>query len=152
MKTKAFSCLISQEQSPEGTLNPQILLAHLHTARCSPSKTGLYTGADTRQRWCSPQRVVQLAVLHQASYTGHSERALDPHKWGKKNDRLPIRTKCRKQSKGHITCYSQGESLIKSKPLRRVCQIHLIRKLLSSVLYIVQGDNICERNSESDTN
>lgn len=41
---------------------------------------------------------------------------------------------------------------MQSKPLRRVRQIHSIRKLLSRVLYTAQGDDICETSSDGDVN
>lgn len=81
---------------------PQITITHLHTAQCSPSKTGLYSETDTRPSWCSHQTAARLAVLPLASCTGYSESALDPHKSDKRNDRLPTGKECRKQSQGHI--------------------------------------------------
>lgn len=44
----------------------------------------------------------------------------------------------------------QPRGVPKYKPLRRVHQIHPIRKLLSRVPYIAQGDNTPERPSEGD--
>lgn len=86
----------------------QITITHLHTAQCSPSKTGLHSETDTRPCWCSHQTAAQLAVLPLASCTGYSESALDPHKSDKRNDRLPKGKEYRKQSKGHIQVATNG--------------------------------------------
>lgn len=66
---------------------PHSKCTHLHTAQCSPGKTELCTGADTRRREPWP-RAVPPAVPPQGSYTQCSERAQDPHTPGRWHGRL----------------------------------------------------------------
>lgn len=104
----SYSQDLSRGKPRSSLPSPPIRLTHLHTAQCSPSTTGLYTGVDTCQQWCLSHTATQLAVLPPASYTGCSERALDPHKSGKRGDRLPRGIKCRKQCKGLRCLATQG--------------------------------------------
>lgn len=126
---------MSQEVRPRSHPTfSQIMTTHLHTALCSPSKTGFYTGTDIHQRWCLPQTAVQLAVLPLASYTGYSESALDPHKSDKKNDRLPIEIKCREQPKDHIHVATKGNLSLNQNHLEKFTRNILSEYCLSSVL------------------
>jgi hypothetical protein len=78
---------------------PQVRFTHLHRAQCSPGKTGLCTGTNTCQRGGLAPRAALPAVLPLASYSWYSERVQDPHKSGRRHDRLQMGIKCRKQCK-----------------------------------------------------
>lgn len=91
---------------------------------------------------CSPSS----GFLHWAQWEGSGPTQVRQEEW------QAAKNKMQKSVQGSYIRCNQGEYLIKSKPLRRVHQIHPIRKLLSSVLYIAQGDNTCERPNEGDVN
>lgn len=114
---------------------PEIMLTHLHTAQCSPSRTGLYTGTDTRQRWCLSQTAAQLAVLLLASYTGYSESAPDPHKSDKRDDRLPREIQYREPSKGQIYVATKGSPSLNQNHLEKFTRYILSEYYFSGVLY-----------------
>ena len=145
----------SQDLSRKYLTFSQITLTHLHTARCSPSKTGLCTGADTRQRWCLHQTAARLAGLPLASYTGYTESALDPHKPSKRNDRLPIGIKCRKHSKDHIHIATNGNLLLNQNHVEKFTRHILSEYCFLGGLYKAQGEvdnNICEWQKEGEVN
>lgn len=123
----------------------RVTYTYLHTVQCSPSKTWLCSGAGTHQRGGLPQAVVSLAVLPLASYSGYSERALDPHRSDRRNGRLPKETQGRKKAWSYIYGTVKESSLLNLNYLEKVTTYIYSEYWFSSIPGRAQGDNICKR-------